>query len=302
MIKNWLSLHSPRFDIPILILANFIANFLFIWKYSLYSDDWSAIAISSDTSTSYLTLLLDAQRPLLYVTDKFVSSLQLNVISLQVCGFLLSSLLLVLLYLIVRKITIDCDYTSRYIPFLICLLYVVLFNKDEIYPWLIVSTCNMVGYLLYAISILGYLYRERKPFLIISLIAFFLGLLTYEIGLALPVFFVVLEFLDRKRIRESLLYLIPLALILLIRSTEWFGYGSVRLVREATGMDPLLFLLHTVLFLFTSVLIISNQIQFSIVGWNQMSYLVMATVILVDLVLIALVFRVVTIIRFREQG
>ena len=99
MIKKWFSPDILQFDIPLLILSNFIANFLFIRGYSLYSDDWSAIAVSPDANISYLTLLLDAQRPLLYVTDKFVSSLHMSVFSLQVAGFLLSSILLVLFYL-----------------------------------------------------------------------------------------------------------------------------------------------------------------------------------------------------------
>ncbi|HWQ66770.1 MAG TPA: hypothetical protein VN372_07855 [Methanospirillum sp.] len=278
-------------EIFLLIIAHFIANFLFIRKYSFYSDDWSAIVVSPDAHTPYLTILLDAQRPLLYATNKFVSSLALDALTLQIAGFLLTTLLLILMYLIITKISSDFGFYQGTIPFLTCLLYIVLFNKDEIYPWLVVSTCNIVGYLLYALSIYCFLHRKRRFFLPISLIAYGLGLLTYEIGIALPLFFVAAEYLTRKKIKESFFFILPLIGVLAIRSTLWFGFGSLRLDREAASLDPVLLLLHTCLFIFTTVLIFTNQIQFSIIGWTQISVPVLVLVLFLDLLLISAIIK-----------
>lgn len=289
-------------QIILLILTNITANYLFIPKYTLYSDDWSAIAWSPDTSTPYVSLLLDAQRPLLYATDKFVHSLGWPTGFLQMAGLSLSCLLLVFLFLIMTKVVSDCGYSSQYLPFLICLIYIVLWNKDEIYPWLIVSTCNMAAYLLYAIAILGFLHRQSRGVLILSLISLFLGLLTYEIGLALPLFFIVYAFLMKKDIRESFYYIIPLILVIAIRSTEWFGYGTVRLAREAIAIDPQVFLFHSAVFVGTSLLILSNQIQFSLIGWSQMNFLMIGGILCIDITLLLLLMRSLARHSFTERA
>lgn len=289
-------------QIILLILTNITANFLFLTKYTLYSDDWSAIAWSPDTSTPYVSLLLDAQRPLLYATDKFVHSLGWPSGFLQMTGLSLSCLLLVFLYMMMRKMVSDCGYTSKYLPFLICLIYIVLWNKDEIYPWLIVSTCNIAAFLLYAIAILGFLYREHRRAVILSIISLFLGLLTYEIGLALPVFFIAYAILMKKNIRESFYYLIPLILVIAIRSTEWFGFGTVRLAREAIAIDPQVFLFHSAVFVGTSLLILSNQIQFSLIGWSQMDLLMIGGILCINITLLLLLMRTLARYSWAERA
>ncbi len=289
-------------EISLLLITNGIANYLFIRHYTYYSDDWSDVVVSPDSARSYLAILSDCQRPIQFALKKLAFSFHgVDAFGLQLVGFVLSSLFVVLLYLVIKKIAADYGYLS-YLPFVSCLLYVVLWNKDEGYPWIIVSICNEVGFLFYAASILCFLYRDRRYLLPLSLVFYFLGLLTYETGFALPAVLVVHDLLNRKKIRDSFYYLIPLGLVMLIRTTHWFGFGYVRYGHDVSSFEPGVLLLHTGLFIFTSILIFSNQIQFSVMGWIQITPLQGAIILVSDLLLILLISWYLRSYRFKEHG
>jgi len=298
-LQSWI---KTLIEIILLLLTNGIANYLFIRHYTYYSDDWSDVITSPDSARSYLTVLSDCQRPIQFALKKLAFSYHgIDALGLQMAGFVLSSLFVVLLYLILKKIAADYGYLS-YLPFVSCLLYVVLWNKDEAYPWIIVSICNEVGFLFYAASILCYLYRDRRYLLPVSLIFYLLGLLTYETGFALPAVLVVHDLLNRKKIRDSFYYLIPLGLVMVIRTTQWFGFGYIRYGHDVSSFEPGVLLLHTGLFIFTSLLIFSNQIQFSVMGLMQMTLVQGACILAIDIILIILISWYLRLYRFVEQG
>ncbi|PWR71567.1 hypothetical protein [Methanospirillum lacunae] len=289
-------------EIGLLLLTNGIANYLFIRHYTYYSDDWSDVITSPDSSRTYLSVLSDCQRPIQFALKKLAFSFHgADALSLQLAGLVLSSIFLILLYLIIRKIATDFGYLS-YLPFVSCLLYVVMWNKDEAYPWIIVSICNEVGFLFFAGSILCYLYRDKRFFLPVSLLFYFLGLLTYETGIAIPVLFLVYDLLKGRKIRDSLYYLFPLGLVMLIRTTQWFGFGYVRYGHDVSSFDPTVILLHTGLFIFTSLLILSNQVQFSVMGWMQVTPLQGFGILACNILLILIISFYLRLYRFVERG
>nr|WP_319538394.1 hypothetical protein [uncultured Methanospirillum sp.] len=302
MKKSLQSWKKTLIEIILLLITNGITNYLFIRHYTYYSDDWSDVVTSPDSARSYLAVLSDCQRPIQFALKKLAFSFHgVDAFGLQLAGLVLSSLFLVLLYFILKKITADYGYLS-YLPFVSCLLYVLLWNKDEAYPWIIVSICNEVGFLFYAASILCYLYRNRRYFLPVSLLFYFLGLLTYETGFALPAVLVVHDLLNRRKIRDSFYYLIPLGLVMVIRTTQWFGFGYVRYGHDVSSFEPGVLLLHTGLFIFTSLLIFSNQIQFSVMGWMQMTLVQSACILGIDIILVILISWYLRLYRFVEQG
>ncbi len=303
MKKSFLTWLKTLIEISLLLITNGIANFLFIRHYTYYSDDWSDVVISPDATRSYLSVLSDCQRPIQFALKKLAFSFHGgDAFTLQLAGLVLSSLFLVLLYFVIKKIAAEFGYLS-FLPFVSCLLYAVLWNKDEAYPWIIVSICNEVGFIFYAASILCYLYLDRRRYLLpLSLVFYFLGLLTYETGFALPAVFLVYDLLKGQKFRYSFYFLLPLGLVMLIRTTQWFGLGYVRYGHDVSSFEPGIILLHTGLFIFTSLLIFSNQVQFAVMGWLQVTPVQGTTILACDLLLILLISWYLRSYRSVERG
>ena len=175
--------------IIILILVNFITNYLFILQYKFYSDDWSVIVHPGYPWTeSYSYLLLTPGRPIYWAIFKFQAQIFQNYALLHhVIGFITTSIILILIYEITKKIFSDFNYSSEIYPFLTAVIYCVLFNKDEMYPWVVMA---FAGYsILYLVSFYTYIHKERSNYLGYSLIAYALGIFTYESGITLPGYF-----------------------------------------------------------------------------------------------------------------
>lgn len=287
-----------------LILVNFVTNYLFILQYKFYSDDWSVIVhpITYPWTESYSYLLMTPGRPIYWMIFKFQAQIFQNYALLHhITGFITTSVVLILIYAIVKKIFSDFNYNSEIFPFLTAILYCILFNKDEMYPWAVMA---FAGYsLLYLISFYTYIHKERPRYLGYSLIAYTLGLFTYESGVALPLIFLAYDFLLKKDYRKSFLFAIPLAFNIVVRKTSWFGYGmGSDIWGNSTGIPGVQSIIsNTFDFLSASVFLIIRQILYALQGVQNMGTLILF-VLLIDSAILYILYKMLEVPDMPEKG
>lgn len=282
----------------ILVLLNFITNFLFIFQYKFYSDDWSTIVKPFMARDTYLNLILYPDRPIYYTIFKFQAQIfQDYTLIYHIFGFVTTSIILVLIYKIAQKLFSDFQYNAEIYPFLAAVIYCVLFNKDELYPFALVA----LGFysIMYLLSFYTYIYKERKNYLIYSLITYTLGLFTYENGIALPVIFLGYDILLKKDYKKSFLFAIPLVFNLVVRKTSWFGYGST-VYSNGFGQWGFQSLLQSVFdFLSASVFIIFRQILYAFQGLQTMGVLIICIAI-INLVILIILYKFIDFSRLTK--
>lgn len=265
--------------IIVLILVNFITNYLFLLQYKFYSDDWGLIVNSHYPQLSYIYLLLEPQRPFFEVIYKFQAEIfQDYALVYHIFGFISTSILLILIYKIAKKLFIDFNYTAELYPFLAALIYCVLFNKDEIYPWALFALG--FPFIIYMVSFYTYINKEKDHYLGYSLIAYTIGLFTYEIGIALPAIFLSYDILLKKDYKKSFLFAIPLLFNLIVRKTVWFGYGHNEYGRDF-GDWGFQSLMHNGFdFVSASTFMIFRQILYALQGLQTLGSLIIIIIIL----------------------
>jgi hypothetical protein len=217
--------------------------------------------------------------------------LQNYVLLYHIIGFITSSVVLILVYLIVRKLFSDFDCSSELYPFLIAAVYCVLFNKDEIYPWAVFAFASYS--LFYLVSFYTYINKEKKHYLWYSLVAYTLGLFTYESGIALPLIFLSYDVLRKKDYKLSFLFGVPLIFNLLVRLTSWFGIGSKEYTTWGNDVSNLISwdILHNIIdFVSVSVFTIFRQILYAINGFEAIGLIIIG-VISLDVVLLYILFK-----------
>lgn len=272
--------------IVVLILANFITNYLFILQYKFYSDDWTVIVHTGYPWTeSYGYLLLTPGRPIYWAIFKFQAQIFQNYALLHhIIGFITTSIVLILIYEIIKKIFSDFNYPSEVYPFLTAIIYCVLFNKDEMYPWVVMA---FAGYsILYLVSFYTYIHKEKKYYLGYSIIAYSLGIFTYESGIGLPIIFFAYDLLLKKDFKKSFIFAVPLLFNLLVRKTSWFGYGAEAQIwgNNLGGLGFQSILNNTFDFVSASFFLIVRQILYALHGLQALGillFLIMAINIII---------------------
>jgi len=285
MLKKSLQAIRTRKDLIILILLNFITNYLFIFQYGFYSDDWSLIVYSDFITSSYRYLLLDSQRPIDQVLFKFMAEvIPHQPIWFHLIGFITTSLMLLLVYEIAKKIFHEFGCNGLVYPFVTAVIYCVLFNKDQIYPWAILS--NGFGYLTYLLSFYFFLHRKQQWYLIFSLSAYTLGLFTYEIGFALPILFLAYEYLADKKEKAAFIFAVPLTGYLLIKMTRWFGYGHVIFDRGIGNWEIHALLSHSLHIIEAIFYIPLKQLVYATIGLQQLPLWIVGGLIVMNLAVV----------------
>jgi hypothetical protein len=283
-LQNALRAHI---HILFVLFLNFITHFIFLPLYTFYSDDWSILAIPFLDQYSYSSLLLESQRPFFWIGYKLQYALfGDNPLGHHLLGLLTTSIVLILVYEISKKIFRDVGQSAEYYPFLTAVIFCVLFNKDEVYPWAILS--SGIPYMAYLGSFYFYLHRDRKYFLTFSLIAYTLGLFSYEIGIALPLLFVCYDYFIKSKERTGLLFLIPLLFYLGVRLTNWFGLGFAFVNRGIGNWEIGALLSNTSHHVLYSFVVFSRQVNLALLGlatlaWWQLLGLISIICILVFL-------------------
>jgi hypothetical protein len=286
--------------IIVLILVNFITNYLFILQYKFYSDDWSTIVNPFVAPNSYSYLFLNPDRPIYFVIFK-VQALIFQDFALiyHILGFITTSIILILIYKIAKKLFSDFNYSAEIYPFLAALIYCILFNKDEMYPWALVA----LGFysIMYMVSFYTYINKKKDHYLGYSLITYTLGLFTYESGIALPVIFLSYDILLKKDYKKSFLFAIPLVFNLMVRKTSWFGYGTT-VSSKSFGDWGFQNILHNVFdFISASIFMIFRQIFYALQGLQTLGSLIIIITIL-NLIILYILYKLIDFNNIPRYG
>ena len=283
-----------------LILVNFITNYFFLLQYKFYSDDWGLIVNSQYPQISYFYLILEPQRPIFEVIYKFQMEIFHDfALGYHICGLISTSILLILVYKIAKKLFVDFNYTAELYPFLAALIYCVLFNKDEIYPWALFALG--FPFIIYMFSFYTYVNKEKDHYLGYSLIAYTLGLFTYEIGIALPIIFLSYDLLLKKDYKKSFLFAIPLLFNLLVRKTVWFGYGHSDYGRDF-GDWGFQSLMHNVFdFMSASIFMIFRQILYALQGLQTLGISI-TIIIILNLIILYILYKLLDFNNVPRSG
>ena len=277
-----------RVSLGILILANFICNNIFIFNLKYYADDFPNILYPNPYYPPIARSLLNSQRPINFAVFGFQQQIANDPLVFHLIAFISTTITLILIYFIFKRIFQDFGYENMLYPFLGAIFFCVLFNKDQAYAWPIMSTG--LGFLMPILAIYLYLNKEKKYFLILSAVAYFLSLLTYEVGICVPAFLFLYDYLRGNDWKKSLYFAIPLTLYLTIRYTKWFGYGWVSNDRGFGTYG-----LETVINAFTYPIITGDVLLRSIIssasGFMQMSFLLIGVLIIINIGLLLIIIR-----------
>lgn len=295
---DWTNSYPNRIAIIILIITNFICNNIFFLNLKYYSDDWSLLVYPVSTITDLSHAFLHSQRPIYYAEFVIGQQLASNVLFFHLLTFLTTSIVLVVVYFIFKRIFRDFGYENEIYPFLVSMLFCTLFNKDEIYAWPTISFgIHNISYLL---AIYFYLNKEKKYYIGLSLFAYFLGLLTYESGIAIPAFLLLYDYLIGKNWKKSFYFAIPLILYSVIRFTNWFGYGWVDIDRGfgTYGLETIIISFRSLIV--TAYVFLNNLIN-SAYGYAQMGITLIVFLLIINIILIVIIYRHLRTIQVSEK-
>ena len=216
-----------------LLFLNFLTHFLFIFRLSFVSDDWSELVYSVFKQYSFHTLLLESQRPLYYIILKGTAGiLERNAFAYQVLNLTTTTLILFLIFLISDIMLKKVFKDSRTCAFLVAGLFCISFNTDQLYNWSIIFANNF-AFILYLSSMYFYINPNRKPSTIfLSLFTYFVAVFTYELGIFLPLIYFVYDYVFDDDWKRSILFIIPSGLYGIIRATQGFGMGWAFINRD----------------------------------------------------------------------
>jgi hypothetical protein len=278
-----------RTSLLILIITNFVCNNIFLFSLKYYGDDWPVFVYPVPKSISFP--LLDSQRPLASAYLILQRYLTYDVLLFHLLAFVTTTIALVLIYFIFKRIFSDFGFENEFPALVGALIFCTLFNKDEIYAWPVMS----LGFEFIAIllSIFLYLNREKKYYLGLSVIMYFSALLGYEVGVFVPVFFFLYDYGTGKDWKKSLYFALPLVLYLAIRYTNWFGYGWVDVDRGFGSWDMGTILNAVQYPIITGHVFLNNLIN-SVYGYAQMGGALIAFLCIINIVLLGIIYRHLT--------
>ncbi len=293
--------YPNRIQIIILILTNFVCNNLFLFNLKYYSDDWPLLVYPLPKipfSSALLTALHDSRRPLSSVLFILGQQIADNVLLFHLLAFITTTIALIIVYYIFRRIFNDFGYENDFYPFIASMVFCTLFNKDEIFPWPTLSFG--FHYIAYLLTIYLYLNKERKYYLILSCTIYLLAMLTYEVGIAIPAFLLVYDYLIGKDWKKSLYLAVPLTLYLVIRFTHWFGYGGdpYNVGFGNYGFETIIATLAAPVI--ASFVFLNNFIN-SFYGYTQMSVELIIFLFILNAVLLTIIYRYLMTLHYSNK-
>jgi hypothetical protein len=216
-----------------LCVLNFFTHYLFISWYSFVSDDWSEIVYPSFSQYPLTNLILESQRPLLYVTGNVaVRVFGSYALAYQVLNLIMTTLIIILVFLIAKSLLKHVFQDPVIHAFLVATLFCVIFNIDELYPWGSFFAIN-IAFVLYLSSFYFYINANRKRYyLLLSIFLFLIAIFNYELGIFLPAICFFYDIIFKQNWKKSLLYILPLGIYGIIRITKWLGFGWVYMDRN----------------------------------------------------------------------
>jgi hypothetical protein len=216
-----------------LFFLNFFTHYLFIFHYSFVSDDWSEIVYPIFSQYTVTNLILESQRPLLYVTGKVIVPIFGSyVLAYQILTLITTTLIIILVFLIAKSLFKHVFQDPRSNAFLVATFFCVIFNIDQLYAWGSMFAVN-IAFVLYLSSFYFYINANQKQhYLFLSIFTFLIALFFYELGIFLPLICLFYDLIFNRDWKKSLLYVLPLGIYGIIRVTHWFGFGWVYMNRD----------------------------------------------------------------------
>lgn len=279
-----------------LFFLNILTHYLFISRYTFVSDDWTEIVYSVFSQQSFYHLLLESQRPILYIFFKIANaSFGSNPFAYQVLNLITTSLIIFLVFLIAESLLNTVYQDSTIHAFLVAFFFCVIINIDQLFTWGL-SFSNNLAIILYLGSFYYYINLNRKQYyLFLSVLLFLIAIFTYEIGVFFPIIFISYDVLFHRNWKKSLWYILPLGFWGIVRETNLFDFGWIFINRQQNWLS-LNFLQE-----FCQNFFINNVIReigrtglntlYGIIGLSYINYMVFFILIIIDFVCILLIFR-----------
>lgn len=269
----------------VLFITNIISNYLFINYLKFFSDDWShQVFVRAINWAAHLT----SERPLMYILLEVQGYIfQENYLLYHLTSLIMTTTFLFILFYVMKRIANDFNILNEGFPFLVTLIFCILFNKDEIYAWPTTSLANNFAYLVFLCSLFFFLNQKKRIYLIYSLCFFTIGLFTYEVGIALPAFFILYSIISGRNWKQALTFFIPIFFYIFMRVTHIFGFGTDG-VNRGIGTYNAGIIINILLFPFAYLAKTTLMILHSIIGWMQMNTVQFLIIICINLLLITL--------------
>ncbi len=279
-----------RTSIIILIITNFICNNLFLFQLKYYADDWTNLVYPAPNYRTFSDSFLNPQRPISYAYIVLQQYIAINPLVFHLLAFITTTISLILIYFIFRRIFRDFGYADELYPFLAAMFFCVLFNKDQIYAWPIMS----LGFGLIATILTIYLYlnNEKKYYLGLSYFIYFLSLLTYELGITVPALLFLYDYLLKKDWKKSLYFAVPLFLYLAIRVTSWFGVGGIgEGVNRGFGTYGLDTIVTSLQYPIITFDVFFRSFIYSAAGYAQMEITLIGLLCIINIALLVIIYK-----------
>ena len=282
---------TPDYYISLIVL-NFVANFIFLPYYGLVGDDWTQLFQNNSFGGMTLSqLIFESHRPFLYIILKTLPIIfGYNPVIFYLINFIITSILLLIVFILIKSLLREIKIYSISYSFLITILFCVIFNKGELYAWSSIIP-NNIAFALYLSSFYFYLNSDKKPFFILlSVISLSFALFTYELGIILPLIYILYAFCFKKSIKKSLCFFIPIVFYCIVRFTNWFGHGLV--LNYGNGITPLSFLsafsVSRVVYIPANFGLLidsfSENVNYGIIGWNSLPPVIPIYLIILDII------------------
>jgi len=220
-------------DYLALIFLNIFTHYLFIGYFKFVTDDWPQVVYSDIAVYPLNHLLFESQRTGQFVLTKIVVDvLGDSVLGYQIINLISTTILLLFVYLILKELLKNILLNPTPFAFMGAVLFCILFNKDELYPWSAIFY-DSIAFVLYFGSFYFYLQSAKKwYYLYVSWLFFAVAIFIYEIGVLLPFIYIFYAVIQQKDWKKALFFFIPPMVYYLVRITNWFGYGWIYIDRH----------------------------------------------------------------------
>ncbi len=282
-----------------LVLLNFLTHYLFIYYYKFVADDWAMLVyLKLFAPFSTIEFLSKTTRPIMWIISRIVSD-QFGGFALgyHILNFITSTIVLFLIFIIAKYLfgkNNSNDNKESY-AFIAALIFVILFNKDEMYGWGLAIINNMAN-IFYLGSIYYFITSEKKTYkLVLSLFLFSMAIFTYETAIFLPIFYFVYNWINKQDLKKPLYFILPWGLLGIARLTNWFGYELTPepFSRKLTG--PYEFLTTFLRMILHSLGEAINNVIYSFYGLSSLNPVVLPVLVIMDILIIWLVFKYILI-------
>lgn len=267
-----------------IITSNIIAHYLFLFQYKFYSDDWPQLFFVNTLNLNYI---FSTERPIMY----FLLNIEAlffgqHAIWYHIVALFFTTLFLILLYGIIYRIALDFNVPPQNVTFLSTLVFCLLINKDEVYSWPTISLANNFAYTMFLLSLFFFLNKDNNKNFYLSIFCYSIGLFTYEVGVALPLFYIGYLIILGKKWRCYLLSFIPLLLYLSLRVTHLWGFGTAG-TRGICDIGIIIRILTSPLIFYDLSV---NRIKYGVIGLLQMDHSILVCIFIINAVFLSALY------------